>query len=107
MPNFYAYEPRRELLESGSLRTLGGKLVAFRGSDKYASRWTVRLVGQPSKDEVERIFRQNPLVTFWPEPKARPRHLFDVGWRIEALPFAYSDVFKDAGHTLDGEVTEI
>jgi hypothetical protein len=107
LPNFDAYEPRRELLESGSLRTLGGKLVAFRGRDKYASRWTVRLVGQPSKDEVERIFRQNPLVTFWPEPKARPRHLFDVGWRIEALPFAYSDVFKDAGHTLDGEVAEI
>lgn len=107
LPNFDAYEPRRELLESGSLRTLGGKLVAFRGRDKYASRWTVRLVGQPSKDEVERIFRQNPLVTFWPEPKARPRHLFDVGWKIEALPFAYSDVFKDAGHTLEGEVTEI
>lgn len=107
LPNFDAYDPRRRLFESGSLRTLGGKLVAFRGKDKYASRWSVRLVDKGAKDEAERIFRQNPLVTFWPEPKFRPRALFDVGWRLEEIPFPYTDVLKPAGHTLEAEMEEI
>lgn len=107
LPNFDAYEPRRRLFEAGSMRTLGGKLVAFRGKDKYASRWSVRLVDQAAKDEAERIFRQHPLVTFWPEPKFRPRALFDVGWKLEEIPFPYSDVLKPAGHTLEAEMEEI
>ena len=107
LPNFDAYDPRRRLFEAGSMRTLGGKLVAFRGKDKYASRWTVRLVDQAAKDEAERIFAKNPLVTFWPEPRFRPRALFDVGWKLEEIPFPYTDVLKPAGHTLEAEMEEI
>jgi len=107
LPNFESYSPQRELFESGSFRTLGGKLIAYRGKNKYASRWRVTLADPASKDTVELLFRQNPLVTFWPEPNARPRDLFDVGWKIEALPYAYTDVFKPAGHTIEAEVTEI
>ena len=83
------------------------KLVAYRGKNKYAGKWRIMLTDSTTKDEIERIFKQNPLMTFWPEPKARPRDLFDVGWRAEALPFAYSDVFKNAGHTIEAEMTEI
>lgn len=107
LPGFDGYEPRRRLFESGGLRTLGGKLVAFRGKDKYVGRWTVRLLERASKDELERIFRQNPFVTFWPEPGFRPRDLFDVGWKLEELSFAYTDVVKPAGHTLEAEMEEI
>ncbi|KKW22359.1 MAG: hypothetical protein UY62_C0006G0006 [Parcubacteria group bacterium GW2011_GWF2_50_9] len=107
LPNFDSYTPQRELFESGSFRTLGGKLIAYRGKNKYAGKWQIILTDSPSKDAVELIFKQNPLITFWPEPKARPRDLFDVGWKIEALPFAYSDVFKNAGYTIEAEVTEI
>jgi len=107
LPCFDAYDPKRRLFESGDLRTLGGKLVAFRGKDKYASRWTVRLVDRSTKDELERIFRQNPFVTFWPEPGFRPRDLFDVGWKLEELPFTYTDVVKTAGHTLESDMEEI
>jgi len=107
LPNFESYSPQRELFESGSFRTLGGKLIAYRGKNKYASRWRLTLADPASKDAVELLFRQNPLVTFWPEPNARPRELFDVGWKIEALPYAYTDVFKPAGHTIEAEVTEI
>jgi len=107
LPNLDAYTPQRELFESGSLRTLGGKLIAFRGKNKYAGKWRIMLTDSATKDEIERIFKQYPLVTFWPEPKARPRDLFDVAWKMETLPFAYSDVFKNAGHTIEAEVTEI
>lgn len=107
LPGFDGYEPRRRLFESGGMRTLGGKLVAFRGKDKYVSRWIVRLLERASKDELERLFRQNPFVTFWPEPGFRPRDLFDVGWKLEELPFAYTDVLKPAGHTLESEMEEI
>ena len=106
LPCFDAYDPKRRLFESGDLRTLGGKLVAYRGKDKYAGRWTVRLVDRSTKDELERIFRQNPFVSFWPEPGFRPRDLFDVGWKIEELPFTYTDVVKTAGHTLESEMEE-
>jgi hypothetical protein len=107
LPNFDSYSPQRELFESGSFRTLGGKLIAFRGKNKYAGKWRIMLIDATTKDEIERIFKQNSLVTFWPEPKARPRDLFDVAWKIDALPFAYSDVFKNAGHTIEAEVTGI
>ncbi|OGS32987.1 MAG: hypothetical protein A2218_10395 [Elusimicrobia bacterium RIFOXYA2_FULL_53_38] len=107
LPGFDSYTPQRELLESGTLRTLGGKLIAFRGKNKYSSRWRIVLTDPVAKDTLENIFRLNPLVTFWPEPKARPRNLFNVGWKTEALPFEYSDVFKSAGHTIEAEVTEI
>jgi hypothetical protein len=107
LPGLDGYEPRRRLFESGDLRTLGGRLVAYRGKDKYVSRWTVRLLEGAAKDELERLFRQNPLVTFWPEPGFRPRDLFDVGWKLEELPFAYTDVLKPAGHTLEAEMEEI
>ena len=107
LPNFDSYDPRRELVESGSLRTLGGKLVAYRGKDKHASRWRVLLVDNATKDIVEAIFKQNAFVTFWPEPKARPRDLFDVGWKPEFLPFTYTDMVKTSGYTLEGEMEEI
>lgn len=107
LPGLDGYEPRRRLFEAGGLRTLGGRLVAYRGKDKYVSRWTVRLLDAASKDELERLYRQNPLVTFWPEPGFRPRDLFDVGWKIEELPFAYTDVLKPAGHTLEAEMEEL
>jgi len=107
LPNFTTYEPKRELFESGSLRTIGGRLVAFRGRDKYGSRWTVVLVDKDLKDRLVETFQQNSLITFWPEPKFRTRDLFDVSWILEAISFPYTDQFKDAGHTIEGEVAQI
>jgi hypothetical protein len=107
LPNFERYEPKRELFESGTFRTLGGKLVAFRGEDKFGARWTTTLVPQSIKDTLEGIFKANPLVTFYPEPKSRPRDLFSVAWAIQQIPFAYTDVVKAAGYTLEGEMTEV
>ena len=95
------------MVESGTLRTLGGKVVAFRGRDKYASRWTVTLIPKELKDVLEAVFKANALVTFWPEPKFRTRDIFDVAWKIEEIPFSYTDLFKHAGHTVDTEMTEI
>jgi hypothetical protein len=107
LPNFERYEPKRELFESGTFRTLGGKLVAFRGEDKFGARWTTTLVPQAVKDTLEGIFKANPLVTFYPEPKSRPRDLFNVAWKINEIPFAYTDVVKAAGYNLEGEMTEV
>jgi len=74
---------------------------------KYASRWTVSLVEKADKDLIESVFADNPLVTFWPEPKFRARDLFDVGWKMEELPFPYSEIVKLSGHTLEAEMEEI
>lgn len=107
LPNFTRYEPKRELVESGTLRTLGGKIVAYRGRDKYMSRWTVTQVSKELKDVLEEVFKTNALVTFWPEPKFRTRDIFDVAWKLEEIPFPYTDLFKNAGHTIEAEMTEI
>lgn len=107
LPNFTRYEPKRELVESGSIRTLGGKIVAYRGRDKYTSAWTVVQVSKDLKDLLEKTFKANALVTFWPEPKFRTRDLFDVTWNLEAIPFPYTDIFKTAGHTIEAEMAEI
>ena len=107
LPGFDKYEPKRDLLESGSLRTLGGKLIAYRGKDKYGSHWEISQVAQADKDNLEAVFKANPLITFYPEPKTRPRDLFNVGWNMEALPFPYSDVVKGAGYSVEGEMTEV
>ena len=107
LPGFDAYTPQRDLLSTGTMRTIGGKLISYRGSNKYSSRWIIKLAEAQDKDSIERLFRQNPLITFWPEPKNRPRDLFDVAWKMETLPYAYTDVFKPAGHTIEAEVTEI
>jgi len=107
LPNLDTYTPQRELFESGNLRTLGGKLVAYRGKNKYTARWTTKLTDPATKDAVEKAFKQNPLVTFWPEPGSKPRELYDVGWKAETFPYAYSDVYKAAGYTIEAEVTEI
>ena len=56
---------------------------------------------------VEQVFKDNPLVSFWPEPKYRSRDLFDVGWSVETIPFAYTDLVKTVGYTMDGEMAEI
>jgi hypothetical protein len=94
-------------VEAGTFRTLGGKLIAFRGEDKFGARWTTTLVPQSVKDTLESIFKANPLVTFYPEPKSRPRDLFNVAWKINEINFPYSDVVKAAGYSLDGEMTEV
>ncbi|MCG3204866.1 MAG: hypothetical protein KCHDKBKB_01583 [Elusimicrobia bacterium] len=107
LPNFARYEPKREMVESGTLRTLGGKVVAYRGRDKYSSRWTVTLVEKELKDVLEQAFKENALVTFWPEPKFRTRDIFDVAWKVEEIPLSYTELFKNAGHTVDAEMTEI
>lgn len=107
LPCFSKYEPKRELVEAGTLRTLGGKIIAYRGRDKYMSRWTVEQVSKELKDILEEAFKDNALVTFWPEPKFRTRDLFDVAWKLEEIPFPYTDVFKTAGHTIESEMTEI
>lgn len=106
LPNFDRYEPKREIVDSGQMRTVGGKLIAFRGASKYASRWTITLVDAAKKDELEKVFKQNALVTFYPEPKFRPRDIFDVAWKMEELPFAYTEPVKTAGHTVESEMTE-
>jgi len=107
LPNLDTYTPQRELFESGNLRTLGGKLVAYRGKNKYSARWSTKLTDPATKDAVETAFKLNPLVTFWPEPGAKPRELYDVGWKAETFPYSYSDVYKAAGYTIEAEVTEI
>lgn len=107
LPNLTTYEPKRELVESGTLRMLGGKVVAFRGRDKYLARWSVTLVSKELKDAIESAFKANALVTFWPEPKFRTREIFDVAWRIEEIPFPYTEIFKNAGHSIEAEMTEI
>lgn len=107
LPNFNSYSPHRELLESGNLRTIGGRLIAYRGKHKYGSKWQISLADSTTKDQVEAIFRNYPLVTFWPEPGAKPRELFDVGWKAETLPYPYTDSFKSAGYTIESEMTEI
>ncbi|MCG3206151.1 MAG: hypothetical protein KCHDKBKB_02878 [Elusimicrobia bacterium] len=107
LPNFTRYEPKRELVESGTMRTLGGKIVAFRGCDKYMSRWTVEQVSKDLKDVLEETFKTNALVTFWPEPKFRTRDIFDVAWKLEEIPFPYTDLFKTAGHTIEAEMSEV
>jgi hypothetical protein len=107
LPNFTRYEPKRELVESGTLRTLGGKVVAYRGRDKYNSRWTVTLVSEDLKDALEQAFTENALVTFWPEPKFRTRDIFDVAWKVEEIPLSYTELFKNAGHTIEAEMTEV
>lgn len=106
LPNFDEYQPSRHLLESGNIRTLGGKLISFRGSNKYGSRWKVSLVERERKDQIETVFKENPVVTFWPEPKTRPRDIFEVGWIIESIPFPYTEIFKVAGYSLEAEMTE-
>jgi hypothetical protein len=107
LPNFSRYDPKRELIEAGNLRTLGGKIVSYRGRDKYTSRWSVVNISKELKDTIEDAFKDNALVTFWPEPKYRTRDLFDVAWKVETIPFSYSDVFKNAGHTIEAEMDEI
>ncbi|MBI2069460.1 MAG: hypothetical protein HYT79_02580 [Elusimicrobia bacterium] len=107
LPGFDKYEPKRELVESGQMRALGGKLIVFRGRDKYSSRWQATQLPQELKDQILKVFRENPLVTFWPEPKFRTRDFFDVAWRVEEIPFPYTDVVKGAGHTLESEMTEV
>ncbi|MBI4063463.1 MAG: hypothetical protein HY401_04090 [Elusimicrobia bacterium] len=107
LPGFDRYEPKRELVESGQMRALGGKLIVFRGRDKYSSRWQATQLPQELKDQILKVFRENPLVTFWPEPKFMTRDFFDVAWRVEEITFPYTDVVKGAGHTLESEMTEV
>ena len=107
LPNFDVYDPKRKLIESGTLRTLGGKMIAYRGRDKYVSAWKTLLVAQVDRDAVEVAFKQNPLVTFWPEPGSKPRNLFNVGWTIDPLPLSYSDKLKLAGYTAEANMEEI
>ena len=107
LPNFTRYEPTLEMVESGTLRTLGGKTIAYRGRDKYASKWTVTLLAEELKDALETTFKENALVTFWPEPKFRTRDIFDVAWKVEEIPLSYTELFKNAGHTIEAEMTEI
>lgn len=107
LPNFDSYEPQRLLIESGTLRTLGGKMVAFRGRDKYGSKWKTLLVRQADRDTVEAAFKQNPLITFYPEPGSSPRNLFNVGWTLASLPLSYTDRLKLAGYTIEADMEEI
>ncbi|MBI4395870.1 MAG: hypothetical protein HY548_02160 [Elusimicrobia bacterium] len=106
LPNFDKYEPKRELFESGHLRTLNGNLIAYRGSHKFTARWGVSLVDAAKKDELEKVYRDHPLVTFYPEPKARPRDIFDVAWKMESMPFPYTERLKTAGFSVDAEMIE-
>ena len=41
------------------------------------------------------------------ELELRRRDLFDAAWKLESIPFPYSDLFKNAGHTVEAEMTEI
>jgi hypothetical protein len=70
------------------------------------SRWTVEQVSKELKDILEETFKTNALVTFFPEPKFRTRDLFDVAWKIEEIPLSYTELFKNAGHTIEAEMLE-
>jgi len=107
LPNFTRYEPKQELIESGSLRTLGGKMVTYRGRDKYSSKWTVSQVSEDLKERLISAFKGHPVVTFWPEPKFKTREIYNVAWSIEDISFPYSDLFKNAGRTIEAEMTEV
>ena len=87
LPCFDEYQPRQELVESGNFRTLGGKLINYRGRNKYASRWSVSQVPTEIKDQILKTYKENGLVTFWPEPSLRPDEIFDVGWQVMEIPF--------------------
>lgn len=106
LPNFTSYEPKRELVESGTLRTLGGRVIAYRGRDKYAARWTVTQITKELKDTLVEAFKTNAIVTFWPEPKFRTRDIFNVAWEVEEIPFPYTDIFKNAGHSVEAEMIQ-
>jgi hypothetical protein len=67
----------------------------------------VTLVEKELKDILEEVFRANALVTFWPEPKFRTRDIFDVAWKVEEIPLSYTELFKNAGHTIEAEMTEV
>ncbi|PJA16823.1 MAG: hypothetical protein CO113_03335 [Elusimicrobia bacterium CG_4_9_14_3_um_filter_62_55] len=104
---FDEYEPRRRIRLGGSYESLGGKLISFAGVHKYASRWVISRLNTPTKDALEAVFAEQRQITFWPEPKARPRDIFDVAWTLEELPFPYSETVKGAGHTVEAEMVEL
>ncbi|MHB2025119.1 MAG: hypothetical protein ACYCPQ_00565 [Elusimicrobiota bacterium] len=107
LPNFDAYDPARKLVQSGTMRALGGRMIAYRGTNKYSSKWKVLLVRQADRDAAEQAFEQNPLVSFWPEPGSNPRNLYNVGWTVQALPLGYTDKFKGAGYAIEAQMEEI
>jgi hypothetical protein len=107
LPGFDSYEPRRKVFEAGTLRTLGGRLVSFAGISKYGARWRTALLSGADKDVLEKAFRDNRQITFWPEPASRPREIFDVGWTKDDLPHPFTDVVKGAGHSVEAEVEEV
>ncbi|MFA5138326.1 MAG: hypothetical protein WC728_03755 [Elusimicrobiota bacterium] len=107
MPPMDEYEPVKRVFEAGDLRTLGGRLISFAGVAKYAARLRWALVEQATKDALAQVFTAIRQVTLWPEPVARPRDLFDVGWKSDDLPHPYTDKHKDAGLTIEVSVEEI
>ena len=82
-------------------------MVTYRGRDKYSSKWTVSQVSEGLKEQMIGAFKDNPVVTFWPEPKFKTREIYDVAWSIEDISFPYSDLFKNAGRTIEAEMTEV
>jgi len=107
MPPLDEYEPLRRMFETGDLRTLGGRLISFAGVVKYAARLRWALVDQTTKDALAQVFAAIRQVTLWPEPAARPRELFDVGWKSEDMPHPYTDKHKNAGLSVEVSVEEI
>lgn len=107
LPGFDEYVPARPIFEAGTFRTIGGKLISYRGKHKYKSNWAVSILDTTTKDSVEAIWATRPQVTFWPEPSARPLDLFDVGWMMAELPFPYTVKVKGTGFSINADVEEI
>lgn len=107
LPGFDEYAPNRLIRQGGSYEALGGKLITFNGVKKYGSTWTISRIPEGTLADLLTIFEGQRQVTFWPEPGAKPRELFDVAWAVEEMPHPYSELVKTDGHTVEGAMTEL
>jgi len=107
LPGFDLYEPKVEFIEQGSMRTLKGKLVTYRLANKYSASWKIILTDETTTNKIRDVFINEPLITFWPEPKTKPSELYNVSWAVDVLSYPYTSQFKNAGYTISVEMTEL
>lgn len=107
LPGFDSYQPEVKYFENGLMRTIGGKLLSYRGSSKYQSKWKVITLDKELTEKLKDIFKNEPFVTFWAEPRTKPAELFDVSWNMSAFAYIYSSQFKGAGYDIEVEMTEL
>lgn len=107
LPCFDSYEPNVKFFETGSMRTLSGKLISYRGENKYNAKFRILFVDENTAEKLKTTFKNEPFITFWPEPKTKPSEFYDVSWNMETFSYPYSSQFKLAGYTIEAEMTEL